>query len=293
MYILSCGVGMQSMALALMSCENAIKAASEYQNLTSDFEVDFKPVHPCVPVYDAIIFVDLGNEPPWVYDQVAFVQKACLGSGIKFYRLENNLYNDFITRFGRKRISSIPFWSLAADGSKAKMRRHCTIDYKILYIQQFVRYELLGYRKGERSRAADIGAHEMHIGFSKEEQRRVSNSSHPFFISKYPLIEMGYERSDTYKYILEAWGVDSRASACGFCPFHTNYFFQYIKKEYPEYYQSVIKVDQLLETEQPNTKINSKLFVSRSRKRIDKLEPEECNDGQFFYYGEKKVWNGF
>ena len=48
MKILSCGAGMQSTALALMSCENA-KAG--------------KPVYPEVPVYDVVIFVDLGMEP--------------------------------------------------------------------------------------------------------------------------------------------------------------------------------------------------------------------------------------
>lgn len=49
MKILSCGAGMQSTALALMSCENA-KAG--------------RPVHPLVPIYDAIIYCDLGFEPP-------------------------------------------------------------------------------------------------------------------------------------------------------------------------------------------------------------------------------------
>ena len=174
MKILSCGAGMQSMALALMSCENVVNGAK----------------HPCVPNYDAIIFCDLGNEPPWVYEQVNFIRDACIESGIPFYRLEKNLYNDFMSCFGKKRTCTIPFWSVDTDGRKAKMRRNCTIDYKILHIQQFVRRELLGYRKGERTRVADIGAHEMHIGFSREEQRRVSNSLHPFFVSKYPLIEM-------------------------------------------------------------------------------------------------------
>lgn len=48
MKILSFGAGMQSTALALMSCENAVQAPAPY---------------PLVPVYDAVIFCDLGLEP--------------------------------------------------------------------------------------------------------------------------------------------------------------------------------------------------------------------------------------
>ena len=277
MNILSCGAGMQSTALALMACENA----------------NMGEVHPLVPVYDAIIFCDLGIEPPWVYSQVDFIRRACRDSGVNFYVIEKNLYDDYLNDFGKKRVSSIPFWSVGPDGSKAKMRRHCTIDYKILEIQKYVRYELLGYRKGQRSRAADIGAHEMHIGFSREEQRRVFDSRHPFFVTRFPLIDMDYERPDTYRYNLEIWGLDSKASACCFCPFHTNFFFHHLKKEHPECYKCAVVLDRILEKEQPNTKINSKLYISRSRKRIEELTPDECKDGEFFHYKDKLIWNGF
>lgn len=57
MKILSCGAGMQSTALALMSCENV--------RTTGKF--------PLVPVYDPICFCDLGKEPPWVMKQVEFI----------------------------------------------------------------------------------------------------------------------------------------------------------------------------------------------------------------------------
>jgi len=268
---------MQSTALALMACENA----------------NIGPVHPLVPVYDAVIFVDLGNEPPWVAYQVQFVQRACKDSGINFYVLKKNLYENYLTSFGKKRVSSVPFWTVGPDGKKAKMRRQCTIDYKIVEIQKFVRWELLGYRKGQRTHPEDIGAHEMHLGFSHEERRRVFDSYHPFFVNRFPLVDMGYERPDTYGYNLEVWGLDTKASACSFCPFHTNYFYDHIKKEHPATYDSVVTMDRLLETEQPNTAIQSKLYLSRSRKRIKDILPEDCADGEFFRYKGRLVWNGF
>ena len=65
MKILSFGAGMQSTALALMSCENA-DAESKGRE---------RP-HPLVPVYDLVVFCDLGFEPPWVMQQAEFVHRA-------------------------------------------------------------------------------------------------------------------------------------------------------------------------------------------------------------------------
>lgn len=50
------------MALGLMACEN----------------VPHPGKYPLVPVYNLITFCDLGKEPPWVLDQVEFIQSACV-----------------------------------------------------------------------------------------------------------------------------------------------------------------------------------------------------------------------
>ena len=65
MKILSCGAGQQSTALALMSCENAICQAEG-----KEF------AHPLVPIYNAIIFCDLGAEREWVNKQVRFMEEC-------------------------------------------------------------------------------------------------------------------------------------------------------------------------------------------------------------------------
>ena len=55
MKILSLGAGMQSTVLALMACENSHAPG----------------FHPLVPVYDAVVYCDLGFEAPWVQAQVS------------------------------------------------------------------------------------------------------------------------------------------------------------------------------------------------------------------------------
>ena len=196
MKILSCGAGMQSTALALMACANKLIRDKRIEAEKFEFKYTEK-----VPIYDAILFCDLGLEPAWVYSQVYFIQQACEWAGIPFYILESNLYKDYLKDFGNKRVVSIPFWSVDERGKKGKMMRNCTLDYKISIMQKFVRQQLLGYKKGQRTKPEDIKAHEMHLGFSKEEERRCKENPHKMFVNKFPLCEMGLERKDNYAYI--------------------------------------------------------------------------------------------
>lgn len=277
MKILSCGAGMQSTALALMACEN-VKSPGKF---------------PLVPIYDLICFCDLGKEPPWVMEQVRFIEKACLKAGIKFEVLRSPLYEDYLNNFGNKRVVSIPFWTVGEDGKKGRMLRNCTLEYKIGLIQKYVRLELLGYKKGQRTKPEDLKAHEMHIGFSFEEKHRCRENPHKMFFNVFPLVEMQLERKDNYAYIRDVWGLKTKASACSFCPYHRNYFFQHLKQNAEDEYKDLVAFDEMLEREQPNTKITSKLYISRSRKRISDLLPEECNDAECFPYKEQLIWNGF
>lgn len=113
MRVLSCGAGMQSMALDLMSCENKI----------------YGMVHQYVPIYDAVIFVNLGLKPSWVHNQAEFIRGACKVAEIPCVEIDNNLCKDYMDKFGRGHVSNIPFWSVNEEGKKAKMYRHCTIDF--------------------------------------------------------------------------------------------------------------------------------------------------------------------
>lgn len=219
---------MQSTALALISCE----------------QTRGEIVHTEVPRYDAIIYCDLCIEPAWVPEQVKFIEAACWSSGIPFYILRSDLYRDYMKNFGVNRVSAMPFWTLNEEGEAGRIaRRSCTVDYKIVMIQKFVKYELLGYRPYQRLRPEDIGTHELHIGFSQEESQRSFPSRNRMFKNCYPLIEMGWERKDCYQYNLEEWGLDSKASACLICPYHKNYFFHYIQRNYPDDYISVVDFD--------------------------------------------------
>ena len=171
MKILSFGAGTQSTALALMSCENVL-ALREGKALP----------HPAIPIYDALVICDLGAEPSWVRIQTDFVRMVCERCDIPFYEIPTNLYQDLIENYGRKRTVSIPWWTKGEDGKEGKIgRRACTSDYKIEKVAQFTRWNILGYKKGQKTRPEDIHAHEMHIGLSAEETSRVNINPNKLF----------------------------------------------------------------------------------------------------------------
>lgn len=277
MDFLSLGGGVHSTVLPLKACEN-LETPGKY---------------PLIPNFAAIIFCDLGLEAPWVYEQVRFVMETCSKKGMPVIILRTDLYANFMERFGKRRVVSIPFWSVGRQGGYAKMKRECTLDYKVLQIQKFIRWNLLGYRKGKRDRPWDLGEHQMYIGFSAEEQSRIFDSYNPFYKNKFPLWQMGLERKDNYAYLLEVWGLDAKGSACAFCPYHRNYFFKYVKMHIKKLWKQLVEFDRILEMEQPNTPIDSQLYISRSRKRLTELTDSECRDMECFYYKGRQVWNGF
>ncbi len=277
--ILSYGAGTPSTTLALMSCENAMCG---------------KPYpHSEVPVYDAVIFCDLHSEPSWVYKQAEFTAAVCTQAGIPFYRLDSDLYGDFTRNFGRARTACIPFWTLSEDGKKGRMPRQCTYDYKIKAIEKFVRYELLRYRPRERTLSFDVHAHNLHMGIMWEEQHRAKESKQKLFTNCYPLVKMGWTRSRCFDYNKNAWGLATMASCCLFCPFHTNYFYRHIREHEPNCYACALRVDELAETHQARPPLKSKLYLSKSLKRLRDLTNEDCGDMRAFLCQEGLIWDGF
>ncbi len=113
------------------------------------------------------------------------------------------------------------------------------------------------------------------------------------FVNKFPLVEMSLTRADNYAYIKYVWGLETKASACAFCPFHQNYFFKYLKENLPAVYKKLVRVDELLRDKTPKPPMDSDLFISRSRKRLAELTDEDCDDAQYFECAGRQIWNGF
>ena len=276
--VLSFGGGTPSTTLALMSCQNKLEG---------------RMVYPSVPVYDAVIFCDLNAEPSWVYRQAAFVESVCRRAGIPFLTLYTDLYQDFVSGFGRRRVSSIPFWSLSESGKAGKMPRQCTCDHKIKRIGALVRSKLLCYRPREWTKPYDVPAHRMDLGILWEERRRAKESRDKLFTNHYPLVEMRWTRADCFAYNKEVWGLETWASACVFCPFHTRDFFRYLQTYEADGGEKAQTVDALLEQRKALPPLRSELFLTRDHIRLRDLTDKDGGDMRTFRYGGELIWDGF
>lgn len=173
------------------------------------------------------------------------------------------------------------------------MPRQCTCDCKISRIERYVRYELLGYQPRKQAKPWDKHAHEMHMGIMWEERRRAKPSRQILFQNQYPLVEMGWTRAECFTYNKDVWGLDTWASACAFCPFHTNFFFQYMREHDAPSYDKARRIDYLLERYQAVPPLTSKPYLTKCHKRLYELAPEDYQDMQTFLYQGQEVWNGF
>lgn len=74
-----------------------------------------------------------------------------------------------------------------------------------------------------------------------------------------------------------------------------NALFTYddIQRNHPDDYASVVDFDEMLAERQPMSRIQNRVFLSRSRKRIRELTCQDCNDAQTFEYQGRQLWNGF
>ena len=131
------------------------------------------------------------------------------------------------------------------------------------------------------------------MGIMAEEARRAKESKAILFENKYPLVSMGWTRSDCYAYNREVWGIETKASCCVFCPFHTGYFYQHIREHEPACYASACQVDELIERYQARPPLKSQLFISKTHKRLRDLSNADCGDMQTFLYKGSPVWTGF
>src|SRR5690606_33241692 len=153
---LSLGAGVQSSTLALAASEGV-----------------FKPMPECA------VFSDTGDEPAsvyrwldWLEGQLAFpVHRVRAGR-----RLEEAATTMRTTKDGRKfSVTSIPFYTLNADGSKGMIpMRSCTYDFKIRPILKFLR------RHFQVKRGTKTPVVCSWIGISADEFQRMKDSRDPW-----------------------------------------------------------------------------------------------------------------
>lgn len=216
--ILCLGAGVQSTTLLLMACRGQI------------------------PPFDAAIFADTQWESDAVYTHLVWLSTYAAHKGMNVIRrTAGNLRTDalkFITNRktkGRRGVQ-LPFYVRNPDGTRGRVNRQCTTDYKVDVIDHCIRRSLLDMRPGQRIPLGVIV--EMVMGISADETRRIRQSRDTWRINSYPLCRVVDEslpgpmtRADCVAWLGRHYpDRDVPRSACIGCPFHDDAEWTTIKQ---------------------------------------------------------------
>ena len=216
---LSLGAGVQSTVLALL-------ADREEYGLE-------KP--------DVAVFADTGWEPPSVYRHLDWLQSQLSYELVRVSagNIRDNIMNGLNTD-GHNYLT-IPAFLINPDGSNATAARQCTTQYKINPIHRYLR-ERLGIPHGQRAHKEVFA--EIWMGISADEALRGKDSREEWVVNRFPLIELGFSRSQLLMWFQENYPDRYLPrSSCVGCPYRTNAEWKWLKVNEPKAFQDAVDVD--------------------------------------------------
>tara|TARA_R110002020_G_scaffold75774_2_gene192538 strand:- start:724 stop:1551 length:828 start_codon:yes stop_codon:yes gene_type:complete len=213
---LSLGAGVQSSALLVLCC-------------TDDR----------VPKPDSAVFSDTGDEPAYVYSYLEMLAEWAKPYGVEVVTAQAGVLSEDTLKRGK--FVPIPLYTLHKDGTKGVLRRQCTREYKITPINKKVR-ELLGLKPRQRNKYKVRAL----LGISTDEMQRMKPSWDKWVTNTYPLIDLGYARKDCYRIMADASLPEPKKSACIYCPYHDDGYWQYMKDELPVEFQKAVEFDEAI-----------------------------------------------
>lgn len=218
--VISFGAGVQSSALYVMSVLG---------------------LHGC-PKADFAVFADVGDEPPWVYEQVERM-RMWGGHQIPIYTATAGTLS--VETLRRKRgerrsVASIPAF-VKKPNKPGMLPRQCTRDFKIRPIHRKIK-EVLGLRPRQRVR----GQVTQLLGISIDEADRMKPSQVPWVVTAHPLIDAGLSRQDCIDLVAAQGLPIPKKSACVFCPYHDDAFWQDLKQHHPNVFARAVAFDEAI-----------------------------------------------
>jgi len=253
-HVLNLGAGVQSTALYLLARDGRLH-------------------------FDRAIFADTGEEPAAVYRHLDHL--IALGSPPIWVRSAGKLGDDLM--HGRngtgRRFVSIPAFTRDPSGKVGIVRRQCTKEYKIEIVERTIRRELLGLKPRQHI-PGGVTIYQ-YFGISIDEAARAERAKKRFAhvrhtVPVYPLIEMGWSRTDCVQYLRSQLPYEVPKSSCVFCPFRTNPSWRHLKRTDPEGWDRAVVIDTALWADGSlvTRGFRQKLYLHRSCEPLDAIDFE-------------------
>jgi len=222
---------------------------------------------------DAVIFADLGWEPPAVYRNVAWLKHQAHLHDIPFYTIKTTPIRQaaldsplFNPADKSARWASMPLFSLNSHGERGMLRRQCTTDYKIRPIDTFIRQEILGLAKHAKCPARSVY---LWFGITTDEHKRARIAIEPWKMNTYPLLELQMSRHDCQVWLDQHNIHHPAKSSCTGCPYRTNVEWAWMLKHNPTAFAEACAFDEAIRHPRG---LNTKLFLHQSRVPLDTVD---------------------
>lgn len=249
--VISLGAGVQSTAMMLMS------------------------LHGEIPKADCAIFADTGAEPEMVYEHLGLLKKIAKDFNFPLHVVDNGNIEEDIYKAIKdgKRVASMPFFTKSKAGTRGKLWRQCTSEYKIIPIRR----KLKQLYPNEHIN--------LMIGISLDEVTRVKPSNVKWITNLYPLIDNRITRYDCLQWLKKMDYPDPPKSSCYFCPFHDNAFWREMKMNQPEEFNKAVRIDKDIKG---LPKIRGEPYLHRDLEPLDKIDFRNAEDrGQMVLFEEE------
>jgi hypothetical protein len=246
---------------------------------------------------DAVVFADTKDEPPWVYEQLDYLEGRLATRGIPLERVARSaqgLVHDAI--HGAGRFASMPLYTQDPHtGKTGILRRQCTSEYKIEPSDDWVRNWLVAHgharlihdKRGWTRRQVSRQVCTEHLyGISLDEFYRSGKRGPGWQRAVYPLIDRRMRRSDCERWLRERGLRVPYKSSCVHCPFHDDTYWRRLKTDYPAYFERACQFDDWLRSPEGRRRFTRKLrqdvFLHRSGIPLREVDFEAPGAGPLF-----------
>lgn len=215
---LSYGGGVQSTALLVLTATGQLPPidAALFCNVGDDSE------HPATLAYVRDVAI------PWATER-----------GVTVHELQrvkrDKSIETLMGRLTREGSRSLPIPVRMSNGAPGN--RLCTADFKIAVVGKWLK---------QHGAKADNPA-EVWIGISVDEIHRANNKRvEPYERPRYPLLDLGLDRSACMRVIANAGLPVPPKSSCFFCPFHRPQMWSEMRRDTPDLFEKSAQLEDLL-----------------------------------------------
>jgi len=235
--------------------------------------------HGVIPSFDAAIFADTGWEPAAVYTHLGRLERLAATAGIPVVRVRvGDIRADALDP--AHRFASMPLFTLGPNGERGMARRQCTAEYKIKPIKAEVRRRL-GFPHPRWIPAGVVA--EVAIGISVDEVHRARDADVAYMHNTFPLLDLGWRRSDCVAYLTEHGLGSTPRSACIGCPYHTDAEWARLREQNPAEWADAVAFDAAIRhgsarANADGNPLRGQFFLHRQRVPLDqvRLRPQQA-----------------